>query len=322
MPELEGTLKYATLFVGGVISLAVAIGGGVLVKQFTERQAALEYSIISTEGFAGQSQHVTIFAVRIDNPGSKELEDVVCEIQFSGGTVLDNKIVGLPVGSASIIASSTSVEAKSPFLNPKEGFTIQVLFAPTTELFTIPRVDVRGRGVTASEALASRGKKPVDIGILVLSIGLGMFSVLLGAILARSRLAGIALGRQFDDQEDVLAYIYSLNGFVDEADDIIRSPRRLKYWAEADMLTQRSLVSKNPDTIRRAIKTLTDLLSYGSIAASSISIIRLDIARLAVELGESDTARQCLREAMKGGDQVIRERLRLDPKLGALASEH
>ena len=54
--------------------------------------------------------------------------------------------------------------------------------------------------------------------------------------------------RHLDDQRDVTAFVFSANGFSEEAQWARNSERRLQYWAEADRLTDKVLEAGAAET--------------------------------------------------------------------------
>lgn len=126
--------------------------------------------------------------------------------------------------------------------------------------------------------------------------------------------------KHLDGQREILSYIYSINGFVEEANLIYSSNVDRYYWAESDFFTSKCLESNDKDKIRRAIKTLDDLIIYADIEHTSCLIIHFNIARLGAAIEANELAAAHLRLAKEDNHKVIEKRIQMDPVLVALES--
>lgn len=178
----ERPSRLGTIILTGVISLIVGVSGGLIVNYFTERKGGLEYDIVSSSLFAGQAQRVAIVGLNVTNTGAKEVEDINCQIEFANANITELKVVGLNPNVYNTKISNARLDLKTPYLNPRESFSIQLLLgSPETELKP-PLISIRGKGVTAYQKTAISEKRKIPDIIPLLAAA---FSALLPIIAIR-----------------------------------------------------------------------------------------------------------------------------------------
>ncbi len=321
MAEQENTIaKYFWIILTGIVSLIVGVGGGVIINYFTQKRTALEYELVTSEVFSGQKQNIAILALQINNPGNKEFEDFICRVSFPDAQLTEFKVTGLPKPSYTTKSRNDFFELKAPFINQQEVFSVQLLLSLQKSQLVPPNIEIRGKGVIAKKRseIETQKKYKSLVTLLATAVSTMMLPVVLLFIAKRYPLLFYTTFHQ-DDQRDVLAYIFSINGFLEEADKIRSSERQHYYWAQSDFLTEKCLASKDEQLIRRGIKTLHDLINYASLSHTSLLIIHCNIARMAASLDDAETAKKYLRLACKGKHKVIEKRIILDEKLNAIA---
>jgi hypothetical protein len=276
-PKNFGT-KFIWVVVGGLVSLAVGVIGGITVNRLSVPQPGLEYDLVTSAQFAGETEKIAIVALTISNPANKEVEDVTSSLDLHNLKLNETKVVGLRTDSYSKSIKDGVVLITVPFLNPKESFSVQLLLSsPTPE---IPKLDVvvRGKGVTGlpRATTGENSDQNILLALVVSSTGaiLAVFSMFYIMVSLRRRLLGRTPSKYFskrhhDDQRDVTAFVFFANGFNEEAQWARNSERELSYWGEADRLTDKVLEPGAPESIRSAIKCLQELLSYANIADTS-----------------------------------------------------
>lgn len=309
--------KLIGYLVTGIISLIVAVGGGYLVNYLTEKRMALEYEVVNSEAFSGQKQNIAIWAIDVRNSGKKELENLFCKIGFSDAFISEYKITGIPKSQASITQESNQFQIATPFINSGEKISVQLLLLLPSGQYQKPVVEVRSKGAVGVEIARGNIRKgsPKDLFIFSLSVGILALVPVTVRALRKFNPKMFYTKRHKDDQRDILAYIFSLNGFVDESHEIRNSSRELSYWSEADFLTQRCLRTDDEPTMRRAIKCLEDLMDYAAVADTSLLIINYNVARMAVAINDIEKAKVSLGLALKGKHKVIVRRINFDSRL-------
>lgn len=144
----KNRLKLLLTAIGSAI-LAIVIG--VLTNQFSEKNIKLTYDVTTLEKFSGTSQNIGIFGIRIRNEGEKEIENVLGNIEFTGATIIESIVSGIPKTSRKEITSNSKLEINIPFLNPDEQVSIQILLEPSLGKLSIPKINLRGKGIVGSK---------------------------------------------------------------------------------------------------------------------------------------------------------------------------
>lgn len=318
--EVVTTRSYGGLVLAGLVSLAVGVGGGVLVNRITERRPALEYDLIASAEFEGETQQIAIVALEISNPEDKEVERLSASMTLGEMKLREAKIVGLEPTAYKYSVKDGVFHLDAPFLNPRESFSVQLLLSSPTSDLSLPEVSVRGKGVTGVPESAASPESALDE---ILPASGAAFGALLSAMLIylRRRTPKLFFTRSHrDDQRDVLAYVLGMHGFDEHAQLTRNSQRRLSYWAEADRLTESVLSEGDEERIRNAITCLQDLLDYAWILDTYRMLIHVDIARLAAAIGDNALARDYLKRARRRGHKVIEKRIDMDERLKSIRS--
>jgi len=267
----------------------------------------------------GQTQNIAILTVDIRDPGKKEVEDLLCEIIVKDATLVEHKVVGLPPVSQVITSTASTFRLQAPFLNPDEMISIQLLLALGSDAFSPPEISVRGKGITGKK-VSSEDSQQRDIFLPLFAAA--AFSLVPAGLYWGTRRWLPQLfftKRHLDDQREVFAYIYGINGLYEEAAITRTASKELSYWSESDFLVERCLRSGNQDLIKQGIKALEQLLNYASIQDTSCLIIHFNIARLAAAIYDLEKAKENIALARKGTHQVIERRIQFDETLSEIA---
>lgn len=321
--ESDSPRRYGGVLLAGFISLVVGVAGGVAVNRLTERHAALEYELATSARFAGEKEDIAILGLTISNPADREVENLSCSITLGDLQLREMKVVGLSSGGYSHAFKDGLFQLSTPFLNPKESFSVQFFVSsPKPEIGTL-QVIVRGKGVTGVPRNAPGKKSPLENILPLIGAAAGALLPLpiLLLYLRRRTPRMFFLPRHRGDQHDVVAFVFTMHGFHEEARWARNSERRLSYWAEADRLTEAVLEANDQAGIQRAIKCLQDLLYYASMQDTSELLIHFDISRLAAAINDSDTAFRHLSKARHRKHPVIEKRIEMDERLSKLANQ-
>lgn len=313
----EERRSYPGIILAGVISLIVGVASGWLSNVVTRDRLALSYEMSPSAVFEGEAHRIAIVGLRVSNTGTKEVEEVQCKLGVTGGVIQESRDSGLPAGAVEVESSSNSLTVTLPFLNPGESFSIQVLVQPSTIADPVATVQLRGKGIIGEQttATADTTDRPdkKEVGALAMAALASTLAAM--AILTRKRRPGLPL-----DQRGVLAFFLELNGFHKDAEVLRRLPTEQSYWSLSDWICASALKSDDPDVARRALATLEQLaqLRKERIAPFSLAIIKTNMARLALRVGDAARAKKELESAVKHRDQIVQERISLFPELSAL----
>ncbi len=160
----------------GLISIAVAVGSGLMLDVFRDRASDLIYVIASSGDFVGQVQRIGIAVINVSNPGGKEAEDVHCELNSPTAILKDFKITG-PAAAGAIQKTEHSLELRLPYLNPHESFTVQLLLTPEAGGTAAPEVHLRGKGIVGHQERPTRaGEFATDFWKLLVTAVVAMLS--------------------------------------------------------------------------------------------------------------------------------------------------
>jgi hypothetical protein len=268
-------------------------------------------------------------AIEVQNTGNKELEDLVCRIGFHDAKLSEYKITGIPLSAVKVTPQESQFELQADFINPKEVISIQLLFALASAKFDEPKIEIRGKG-QVGERKPSKvvGRKEEPFTAVFGTAIIALTSVVLGLATVRKYRPQIFYTYTYTytkshrgDQRDILAYIFSINGFNDEANLMRTSNRPLMYWSQADFLTERCLAAGDKAIVRRGIKVLEDLLYYAEVVDTSQLLINFDIARMAAAIGDIEKVKKHIELARKGNHKVIEKRIQLDENLSKILSQ-
>ncbi|WP_322685282.1 hypothetical protein [Nostoc sp. DedQUE07] len=305
-----------TIIVSAILSLIVSTTSGVIVFRINDKKTDLNYNVISSATFSGQTQNTAIVAVVVNNSSEKELEKIRIIIPLGNAKLIEPKIIGLQFGSYSQNINPKQVEINVPYLNPKESFSIQLLLTLSYPSWSVNNssISVRGKGITAT--LASSVDKNKDFLGILSSFVVGVLSVFI--YISTYFFSASKIDKHNDDQRDIVAYILGVYGFYKEASQLRNLQREITYWSIADSVAEQCLQSGDPATVQRGIDCLSSLLSYAYIHEDSELLIKYNLARLAATTTDLKLARDYLEEARKGNNSVINMRINFDKSLSKI----
>lgn len=319
--------SFWTVVLTGFVSLVVGVGSGVLINYFTEKHPKLTYDITTQEIFPGQQNNTGIFAVRIENSGKREIEQLECHLRFADGEVMERTIAGLPDSARRIVGGGNEITITVPFLNPGEKFSVHALLRKVKPPFVRPEIDLRGRGVLGLEAPTDKATTDgfVSTGISVLTALLTAFITLKSAKDRKISLTNLAKleateipTAQSGDQRDLIAFALESNALPDDARVIRQWPRKITFWAASDFLAAEWLRAGDRKRTENGLKALSFLVDYARISDDSKRIVILNMAKLAFRLGEIASAGKYLASVQKTADKVAEKRIQADPDLSKL----
>ena len=314
----QNRINWRSILLTGIISGTIAIATGMLLYQLQERQPRLQYSMDETLPMdAGRETHA-IYHVTIRNTGGSVVRDVVAQMNFDPGTVLQSRARCSPAVACTEAMAAGGYTARIPSLNPSESVLISALVRGVTRLPTTPAVTLRGDGITGERVSSSDAELSAKelLGSMIPAVAVALLTPIL---LVRIWCAkpGPAVG---DDQREVFAYVLGLHGFQIEADRVLSS-EKLTYWVQSDRLTSRVLAAQAEAPIRRMQFVLKGVLAYADhMAASSKGIVHYNMARLAKAVGDDATVEYELANANALIPDLLLRRLKLDPLFGGPAS--
>ncbi len=312
----EQKTNYKALIITGVISLAVAVGGNILVNKLSEERLSLVYDLTASATFNSSGGNIKITNVSIANNGGKSIDDISLIIDLPEGNIEEFKLNGLPPNSYNIDQKPNKLILTAKYLNPNEEFFIQLLLNNPKKAEFLPFVDLRGRGTIGSQVVKEEKNSLLETivtAIAALTTAMVFFSsksirkITLGSDIP---IGIVGLGdKHSDEQRDVVAYVLSNNSLNSNADEIRNITRDISYWSICDLLTQKWVDSGDKELCRQGAKTLEDLVGYASINPGSLLLIQSNIARLYKEAGNESEAQKFIDEILKSNSGVIRARV-------------
>jgi len=319
MPE-ETKTNYKALVLTGIVSLAVAVGGNMLVNKFTEEKLLLAYDLVVSETFTSENGNIRIATLSIINDGSKSIDDVSLNVDLPNGDIQEYKLTGLQPNSYSIDKKDTKVVLFTKFLNPTETFSLQLLLNNPNKKEFLPFVDLRGRGVLGSQVVKEE-RSSLSESFLSAAIALATAMIVLSQGRIRRKILSPdmetrlekleSLGdKHSDEQRDVTAYILSVSNLGADAVEVRSIQRKIAYWSICDHLTQKWLETGDINIYRKGAIALERLIDYAGIADKSKLLIKSNIAALYKASGQSEKADNLIKEIMASKSGVIAKRVK------------
>ncbi|HIF9261534.1 TPA: hypothetical protein ACX6R8_001149 [Photobacterium damselae] len=313
--EVGQVTNYKALIITGIISLAVAIGGNLAVNWLSSEKMSLSYDLSTSETFSSSSGNIKISTLKVENTGSKSVDEVVLSLNMTTGEIKEFKVSGMPANLYSISSKNTQVVMQSKYLNAGDSFSIQLLTQATEQKDFLPSVDLRGRGVIGK--LVEKGKGNSFFDTITTSIAaIGVFSAFIATRQrTNSPLVSDINGKHHGEQRDVVAYILGVNGLNMYANEVRMLPRDISYWSLADYLCEKWIDSGDKDVQLKGAASLLELIGYARIAKESVTLIKTSVVRLSQESGSLSDSDPILLELQSSKSDVVQQRL---AKLGVL----
>jgi len=320
----EQKTNYKALIVTGLISLAVAVGGNMLVNRLSEEKLLLAYDLTASETFDSSSGNIRIATVSVSNDGSKSIDDISLTIDLPNGEITEHKVTGLPTNSYAIDKTDSKLALTTKYLNPTEDFSIQLLLSNPQNTDFLPFVDLRGRGTLGAQVVKEEKNSLLEIfGTAAAALSVAM--LLLSSRFSRTRIIKAGeferkireleeerdkLGDKHGaEQRDVVAYVLSIMSLTKDAEEVRYIPRDISYWSICDHLTQKWIDTDEKSICLSGAKALERLVDYASIHDQSILLIKSNIARLYKYAGEEEKSHSLVEEVLGSESGVIRFRV-------------
>jgi hypothetical protein len=317
----EPKTNYKALIITGIISLAVAVGGNILVNKLTGEKLLLAYDLVVSETFSSSSGNIRIATISVVNNGSKSIDDVSLNVDFPDGSIQEYKLSGLQPNSYNIDKKTNKLSLSTKFLNPTEEFVVQLLLNNPSKTEFIPFIDLRGRGVLGSQVVKDK-KSAFSESVLTALLALATAMAFFTQKSFRKKITGVDFeelrkikdevtrgDKHADEQRDVVAYILSVCSLGSYADEIRNIPRKISYWSICDHLTQKWLEADDVRLCENGANALERLIEYAAIADKSVLLIKSNIAKLYKAAGKLDKSQSIVDEIMASESGVIKARV-------------
>jgi hypothetical protein len=300
-----------------IITLVASVGSGIFVFYLTDKTGGLRYSVNTSAVFTGKSRSISIAGVRVINPDKKEVEEVRVVIPATKNSVSDFKVVGLQPNAFTQVISDQQIEIKVPYSNPRESFSVQILFSPGSAGFgnNGGNVSVRGKGVVA--ALNSQDSNKQRDEVLPL-LAAGIMSLVFSSTY-RFFPSLFYTRRHSGDSRDITSFLLGIHDLHEESLHVHSISRPCSYWALSDYITEVCINSGDQDKVRSGTNCLLSLLEYASFADTSKLIVNFNLSRMAFFLGDAAAAKRYFQAAREGGHGVIEKRISMDRKMSELS---
>ena len=313
--ESPPSTKWTTIALTGLISLVVGVASAVIIDYVRTSAAKLEYDIISTNAFPGQTQKIALAAIQLRNSGRKELELVTAKITAKGAEIVESQIEGFPLKGLSETKTKDTYSIELPFLNPSESGRILLLYNMTAPDFPPPTVELRAKGVSGTQQ--AKDKMPATSAFW-LAIPAALATLMSFTVIRRIRDKGFTTVH-YADQRDIGAYVLDIYSLHEEATTLRNGNRKTTYWALADSLTTTALLRADAEHTRRVANALETIMQYAKISDTSCFLLNYNLARLYNCLGKTAEAKAALEKARKENHKVIDMRIALTEDLRLLA---
>jgi hypothetical protein len=316
----SSSTSWGTILLSGLVTLVVSVAGGMLIFFLQSRQPSLVYSSSETIPFQGESKVIAVYQVAVSNDGKLPVDDIAAYVAVPGASIDQKRVSADPSFSVRDTLENGALRLSIASLNPSETVQVSVLASAQGSLPPRAEVSLRAKGTKGHEKSPGSAASPLFLGFTT-ALGSALLPFLLVPFMMplakflRRRLSVTGDGRHSDDQRQILAYVYRMNGLDAEANRLDNFPQKTTYWAESDRFSGNAITSGDPSLIRNAVETLTTLLDYCAMAETSEAIVTYNLARLHLSLGTVDTAKDCLKEALRKDKPLISRTISIDPIL-------
>lgn len=321
---IEQNTNYKALIITGLISLAVAVGGNMLVNRLSEEKLLLAYDLTASETFDSSNGNIRIATVSVSNDGSKSIDDISLTIDLPDGEITEYKVTGLPSNSYAIDKKSSKLALSAKYLNPTEDFSIQLFLSNPQNTEFLPFIDLRGRGTIGTQVVKKESKSMFEV-FATAAAALSVAMVLLTSKFFRSRILGTIdfekkiqeleeardkLGEKHSgDQRDIVAYVLNSMSLNREAEEVRFIARDISYWSICDHLTQKWLETEDKSVCLIGARALERLIEYAGIHDQSVLLIKSNISRLYKHANEEEKSKNLVEEVLASESGVIRFRV-------------
>lgn len=317
MEEKYQKTNYKVLILTGMISLAAAVGGSLLVERLTEEKLSLSYEMTASETFGSANGNIRITNIEVNNQGSKSVDDIVLSLSLQDGSIDEFKVNGIPANSYVVDKKKNKLIFSSKYINPEELFSVQLLLKNSQTTDFLPSIDLRGRGVIGKQAVKEE-KNSIFASIGIALAAISIFMAFLSSRKTSSKILDVTgLSKSLSDiedshhgeQRDIVAYILGINGLQKEADEVRFIKRDISYWSISDHLVEKWIESRDSERMTKGAESLNELIGYAGIREDSVRLIKTGIARLYSELGNIVAVEKITNELASDESQVIKQRL-------------
>jgi hypothetical protein len=322
-PDEPSFPKWLTIGVMGIVSIVVGVATALILDYLRTSAPKLEYEVLSSSTFLGQTQKIGMIAIELQNSGRKELELVTARIHVRDAQIIESKTEDFPSKGVTETSTKDTYSADIPFLNPSERGRILLLLNLATNDLAPPSIELRAKGVTGTQRITERSQKKQKIESLIAATagGVSWLGFSMWVLFRRNTPRWAYTSSHRDDQRDVAAFVLDICGLTTEAHELRLSPRSLPFWSIADDLTQAALTKNDPDNIRKVICALETLMKYAAVTDTSCFLINYNLARLYNRLGDTEKAKNLLALSRKQGHAVIEKRIAMTDDLKPIMPE-
>jgi hypothetical protein len=321
----ETRIKWGQIIVATILTGVVAVITGMTLFYFQTREPKLTYSLSDTIPFKGYKETLAIYNVVIRNEGKKVVENVDCHIEVTGATIKDHRVTGASALNYKESLGKGEYKVHFADLNPRESVILSILISSLLGDVDRPQITLRGKGTLGKEARDEKTERRSFLNNPIFAATLSAYAALaavLGFLITtrRRRFLSFKIGGHVfdsdvhrDDQNEIIAYLFSIHGRPDMAESYLKRNRVPSYWSEADYIAAVAIKETDPETKEMLKQILIDLSIYAGIAEGSQGIIHYNIARIAKHQGKEQECDEHLELAKKKIPKLLKKRLSLDP---------
>lgn len=296
MGESKAFKIFLVIF-SAVVSLVIGIAGTKFADTLFLRDDFV-FELTNSEPFIANNQSVQITRLVTENTGKKIIEDVDITLDPKGRNV-EYQIYGVTKELVKVAQPLNPFNAKLAYLNPGERLIIQFLFRAATNAPNLgdslsPVVRSKG-GLGVPKAVAQKDS------INYFSIAPAVASMILFAVMLPFLL------RVLQDSvhpRNVMSLLYNKYRFDENFKRmIVSSEDDIKYILESEFLTS-EVATASKDQILSAIALQEELINMKRIHPASVLVIKINIAKLYLKLGEDQKAKAVVKNINPSKYQV------------------
>ncbi len=160
--------QWITVAGWGTSAILAAVFGGLVTSYFTSKPD-LYWNASEVLPFKGEKEEVGVFNLKIQNGGSKEVEEVDVLIKMPSGA-FDEARVSPEIMAASREINGDKLSIRFKLLNPNESVQVSALVRSKESIPQKPIIEVRGKGVKGYESVQAKNDTAISVAILILSL--------------------------------------------------------------------------------------------------------------------------------------------------------
>ncbi len=322
---------------GCAFGIIVLVGGNLLLKSL-QAHSQVTYTVSNATPFTADGKTSAIYVAKAQSVSSEPATHVAMLVKITGAATLQTISACSPNVGCKVSASpGDTVTVSADSLNKDESLQLTIQATANGPLPTKPQVNVRFDGGTGHEA-TGRDSVSWFFDIIWPSVSLALSLIVFLVVLVITKRANKFFdssigsikgeikevddrlheaGQQgFLDPQLVWAYVYNQCGLSERASRALTDPPNLlSPWFEAERLVQWATAEDTNVRVPLAARALNAVTTLGIAGDDTCASIDLSRAKLALALGDSDSASKLVERARGHSPEQVARRLNVDSAL-------